>query len=323
MLKIEKISSNIEVIEEVLSPTKTRYVLEPLYRGYGHTIGNALRRVLLSSVPGTAVKGVKIEGVVSEFSTIEGIKENVVDIILNIKSLVIKADENEEKVAKLSVKGPAIVTGADIETNGTFEIINKEQIIANITKPVTLNIEFLIDTGEGFVVSDDMDKEQWPVGFLAVDALYSPIVNATYRVEDTMVGRITNFDKLILELETNGSVNTREAISYAIEVITKHFKPLLELGNRMQHLRPVIVEEEAVEEVKDTGIPDLKIEYLDLSVRSYNCLKKSGIDTLKALSKVTVKDLLGIKNLGKGSLNEIINKLREYGIELERNEERL
>ncbi len=321
MLKIEKISSNINAKEELFSPYKSRYILEPLYRGYGHTIGNSLRRILLSSVPGTAIKGIKIEGVVSEFSTIEGIKENVVDVILNIKGLVIKAKDNTEKVAKLLVKGPAIVTGADIKTDSTFEIMNKEHVIATLTKGITLEIEFLIDTGEGFVVSDDVDKEKWPVGFLPVDALYSPVINVSYKVEDTMVGRITNFDKLILDVETNGSVETKEVMSYAVELLNRHLTPLLNIGNRMEYLRDENVEAtlELVDN-EENKLPDLKIEYLDLSVRSYNCLKKHGVDNLRTLAKMKIKDLLGIKNLGKGSLNEIINKVKEYGVDLEKND---
>ena len=205
MLKIENITAKLKVKEEVFSPFKSRYVLEPLYRGYGNTIGNAIRRVLLSSIPGCAIKGVKIEGVVNEFSVIEGVKENVVDILLNVKSLVLKSTTHGERKMKLSVKGPKVVTASDIEHDNTVTIINKNQVIANITGDVELNIDFMVDTGEGFLVSEDIDKSDWEIGYIAIDALFSPIKNVSYKVEDTMVGRVTNFDKLTLDIETNGS----------------------------------------------------------------------------------------------------------------------
>ena len=316
MLKIENISSKIKVEEKVYSPYKSEYTLEPLYRGYGNTVGNALRRVLLSSIPGTAIKGVKIDGISSEFSTIDGIKENVVDIILNIKGIVLKSTTHGERTMKLSVKGPKVVTANDIEHDSTIEIVNKDHVIASITENIKLDIEFLVDTGEGFVVSEDIDKSNWSVDFLAIDAIYSPVSNVKYHVTDTMVGRVTDYDKLVIDLETNGSIESKDIMSYAVELLLKHLEPMLDIGNRIQHLRSEIEEEVEEVEEEDKSIPDLKIEDLDLSVRSYNCLKKSDIDTLRDLAKLNPKDLMNIKNLGKSSVTEIMAKLEEFDIKI-------
>lgn len=316
MLKIENISSKIKVKETIYNPYKSQYLLEPLYRGYGNTVGNALRRIILSSIPGTAIKGVKIESISSEFSTIKGVKENVVDILLNIRGIVLKSTTHGERSMKLSVKGPKVVTAADIEHDATIEIVNKDHVIANITEDIDFNIDFLVDTGESFVVSSDIDKSNWPVGFLAIDAIYSPIKNVKYFVEDTMVGRVTDYDKLVIDVETNGSIETKDIMSYAVELLMKHLEPMLDIGNRVQHLRSELIEEEEEEE-EISSVPDLRIEDLDLSVRSYNCLKKTGIETLRDLAKLSPKELLGIKNLGKSSVTEITEKLKEYNIGME------
>lgn len=236
MLEIEKIANNIRITEEKESEFKGNYIVEPLYRGYGNTVGNSIRRVLLSSIPGSAIKGMKIDGVLNEFSTIEGVQEAVTDIILNVKSIVVKKDAPGDKTLTLSVKGPKVVTGADINPDSEVTIINPEQVIATITKDMEFNMEFIVGTGEGFVVSEDIEKENWPIGYLAVDAIYSPIKKVSYKVEDTMVGRITNFDKLTLEIETDGSVNIRDAVSYSVELLMKHLTPFLEIGNRMENL---------------------------------------------------------------------------------------
>jgi DNA-directed RNA polymerase subunit alpha len=313
MLKIENNSKNINVSEEIFSPFRSKYTLSPLYKGYGHTIGNALRRILLSSIPGCAIKGVKIDGVVSEFSVIKGVKESVLDILLNVKSVLLKSSTYGNRKMTLSVHGPKVVTATDIMHDSTLEIINKQQVIAHITDESSLNIEFLVDTGEGYIVSDDIDKSRWPVGFLAIDALYSPIKNVSYSVEDTMVGRVTNFDKLVIDLETNGCVEAKDMMSYAVELMVNHLTPLLSVGNRMHHLKSEIEVEEVNNDNEEISvIPDIRIEELDLSVRSYNCLKKSDIHNLKDLVKLTEKELLNIKNLGKSSLAEISAKLEEF-----------
>jgi DNA-directed RNA polymerase subunit alpha len=319
MLKIEKIANNIKVTELKESEFLGKYVVEPLYRGYGNTVGNALRRVLLSSIPGAAIKGVRIDGVLNEFTTLEGIKEPVTDVILNIKEIVVKTDTPGEKRMTLNVKGPAVVTGADIIPDPEVEIINPDQVIATVTSDRELNIEFLVDTGEGFVVSEEIDKSNWSIDFIAVDAIYTPIRKVSYSVEDTMVGRMTDFDKLILNVETDGSVNIRDAISYAVELLQMHLAAFLDLGNRMEHLREPIEEEIEEEETAEDEKVNMKIDELDLTVRSYNCLKKAGIETVGELSKLGLNELLKIKNLGRKSLDEIIDKMKELGYDINTN----
>lgn len=320
MLEIERIAKNIKVKEEKDGNFNSKYILEPLYRGYGNTVGNALRRVLLSSIPGSAIKGVKIEGVLNEFSTIEGVQEAVTDIILNIKEIVVKTSTPGEKTMRLSVKGPHRITGGDIIPDSEIEIVNPEAVICNVTKDITIDMEFLVDTGEGFVVAEEVKTKDWPVGYLAVDAIYSPITKVKYKVEDTMVGRITNFDKLILSIETNGSIDTKNALSYSVELLMDHLEPLLEIGNKMEHLRDSVEDEsEDGDDLvsKDRDLSNIKIDELDLTVRSNNCLKKAGIEYLEQLKGLTLQDLLKIKNLGRKSLTEIVEKAKEYGIEIE------
>lgn len=324
MLEIEKIANNIRITEEKESEFKGNYIVEPLYRGYGNTVGNSIRRVLLSSIPGSAIKGMKIDGVLNEFSTIEGVQEAVTDIILNVKSIVVKKDAPGDKTLTLSVKGPKVVTGADINPDSEVTIINPEQVIATITKDMEFNMEFIVGTGEGFVVSEDIEKENWPIGYLAVDAMYSPIKKVSYKVEDTMVGRITNFDKLTLEIETDGSVNIRDAVSYSVELLMKHLTPFLEIGNRMENLRDSA--DDSKEDVREDGdskerdVENIKIDELDLTVRSYNCLKKAQIETVGQLAKLGLSELLKIKNLGRKSLTEIMEKMKDLGYDLEAND---
>lgn len=324
MLEIEKIANNIRITEEKESEFKGNYIVEPLYRGYGNTVGNSIRRVLLSSIPGSAIKGMKIDGVLNEFSTIEGVQEAVTDIILNVKSIVVKKDAPGDKTLTLSVKGPKVVTGADINPDSEVTIINPEQVIATITKDMEFNMEFIVGTGEGFVVSEDIEKENWPIGYLAVDAIYSPIKKVSYKVEDTMVGRITNFDKLTLEIETDGSVNIRDAVSYSVELLMKHLTPFLEIGNRMENLRDSA--DDSKEDIREDGdskerdVENIKIDELDLTVRSYNCLKKAQIETVGQLAKLGLSELLKIKNLGRKSLTEIMEKMKDLGYDLEAND---
>ena len=316
MLNIEKIAKNIKLTEIKEDRYTAKYVLEPLYRGYGNTIGNALRRILLSSIPGSAIKGVKIDGVLNEFSTIEGVKEAVTDIILNIKEIVVATDEPGEKKMTLNIKGPATITAADIKVEPGVTVINPEQVIATITTDKEINMEFLVDSGEGFVVSDEIDTDGWPIGYLAVDAIYTPIKRVNYSVEDTMVGRVTNYDKLILEVVTDGSIELQDALSYAVELLIAHINPFTNIGNSMAKYR---TSEEEVEEVvveTNNKTEDIKIEELDFTVRSYNCLKKAGVNTVSDLTSMSYAELLKIKNLGKKSLEEIITKMKELGYDL-------
>ena len=316
MLNIEKIAKNIKLTEIKESQYTAKYILEPLYRGYGNTIGNALRRILLSSIPGSAIKGVRIDGVLNEFSTIPGVKEAVTDIILNVKEIVVETDEPGEKKMSLSVKGPATVTAADIKVEPGIQVINTDQVIATITTEKEINIEFLVDSGEGFVVSDEIDTEGWPIGYLAVDAIYTPIKRVNYTVEDTMVGRVTNYDKLILEIATDGSIEIQDALSYAVELLTTHINPFANIGNSMSKYRNNEDELAAMTAEVESNIEDMKIEELDFTVRSYNCLKKAGVNTISDLTSMSYIELLKIKNLGRKSLNEIIDKMKELGYDL-------
>ena len=320
MLKIEKHARGINITEVKESEFKGQYIVEPLYRGYGHTVGNALRRVLLSSIPGAAIKGIRIDGVLSEFSVMDGVKEAVTEIILNIKEVVVKAETTGERRMTLSVKGPKVVTAADIIPDVGIEIVNPEQVICTITTDRELDMEFLVDTGEGFVVSEEIEKKDWPVDYIAIDAIYTPIRKVSYSIQDTMVGRMTDFDKLTLDVETDGSIEIRDALSYAVELLKLHFDPFLELGNKMENLRAEAEEEEtSVSHAKDDNILNTKIEELDLTVRSFNCLKKAGIEEVSQLAKLSLNELLKIKNLGRKSLDEILEKMKELGYDLSQN----
>lgn len=318
MLKIEKHAKSFNITPVVSTKFNTQYVIEPLYRGYGHTIGNALRRVLLSSIPGAAIKGIRIDGVLSEFSVMEGIKEAVTEIILNVKEIVIKTEEHGERTMTLSVKGPREVKASDIIPDAGLEIVNPDQLICTVTTDREVNIEFIVGTGEGFVVSEDIDRKGWAVDFMAVDAIYTPIKKVSYSVQDTMVGRMTDFDKLTLDIETNGSVEVHDALSYAVELLTYHLNPLLEIGNKLKNLRDDDVDDvsENADSKLDKDNEDVKIEELDLTVRSYNCLKKASIDTIGQLAKMSANDLMKIKNLGKKSYDEILDKMKELGYDL-------
>jgi DNA-directed RNA polymerase subunit alpha len=248
----------------------------------------------------------------------EGVQESVDNIILNIKELVIKTEIPGEQRLNLSVKGPKVVTGADITPDSDIQIVNPEQVICTVTTDREVDIEFITDTGEGFVVSDEIDTKDWPVDFIAIDAIYTPIRKVSYEVEATMVGRMTDYDKLILNIETDGSVNIRDAVSYAAELLTYHFEAFLDLGNKMENLRTSEEEEEEVEEstTSDQEILTMKIDELDLTVRSFNCLKKAGVESVGELAKFTMNDLLKIKNLGRKSLEEIIEKMKELGFDI-------
>ena len=316
MLKIEKQAKQISITEVKESNYKGQFIVEPLYRGYGNTLGNALRRVLLSSIPGAAIKGMRIEGVMSEFTVMDGVKEAVTEIILNVKEIVVELDEPGEKKMFLSVKGPKVITAADIKVEAGIKIINPEQVIATVTTDKEINMEFLVDSGEGFVVSDEIDTEGWPIGYLAVDAIYTPIKKVNYRVEDTMVGRVTNYDKLVLEISTDGSIEIQDALSYAVELLKIHVNPFTNIGNNMSKFRGNEDETAAMSTETENNIEDMKIEELDFTVRSYNCLKKAGVNTISDLTSMSYIELLKIKNLGRKSLNEIIDKMKELGYDL-------
>lgn len=321
MLNIEKRAKNINITENKKSEFLADYIVEPLYRGYGNTIGNALRRVLLSSIPGAAIKAVRIDTVLNEFSTMDGVKESVTEIILNIKEVVIKTSVPGEKTMKLAKQGPGVITAADIIPDLDIEIVNPEQVICTVTSDRTIDMEFITDTGEGFIVCDEIDKKDWPVDFIAIDAIYTPIRKVAYQVEDTMVGRMTDFDKLTLTVETDGSCEVRDALSYAVELLQMHFGAFLDIGNRMESLREGSDDEieEIVEDTAEKDVLNLRIDELDLTVRSFNCLKKAGIESVGEVSKLGMNELLKIKNLGRKSLEEILEKMKELGFDLQAN----
>jgi len=223
-------------------------------------------------------------------------KEAVTDIILNVKEIVVEADEPGEKKMTLSVKGPAVITAADIHVEPGLRIINPEQVVATVTTDKEINMEFLVDSGEGFVVSDEIDTEGWPIGYLAVDAIYTPIKKVNYRVEDTMVGRVTNYDKLVLEISTDGSIEIQDALSYAVELLKIHVNPFTNIGNNMSKFRGSEDEAAATNTETENNIEDMKIEELDFTVRSYNCLKKAGVNTISDLTSMSYIELLKIKN---------------------------
>ena len=246
----------------------------------------------------------------------EGVKEAVTDIILNVKEIVVEADEPGEKKMTLSIKGPKVITAADIKTEPGVKIINPDQVIATVTTDREVDMEFLVDSGEGFVVSDEIDTEGWPIGYLAVDAIYTPIRKVNYTVEDTMVGRVTNYDKLELEVTTDGSIEIHDALSYAVDLLTAHIKPFTNIGNSMNKFRGSEDETTETNTEVENNIEDMKIEELDFTVRSYNCLKKANINTISDLTSMSYVELLKIKNLGRKSLNEIIDKMKELGYDL-------
>jgi DNA-directed RNA polymerase subunit alpha len=252
----------------------------------------------------------------------EGVKEAVTDIILNIKEVIVKADEPGEKKMTLSVQGPKVITAADISPDMGIEVINPDHVICTVTTDRAVDMEFMVDTGEGFVVADEIERSDWSVEYIAVDAIYTPIKKVSYSVEDTMVGRQTDFDKLILNVATDGSVEIRDAISYAVELLSFHLNPFLEIGDRMEALRDEDDEESNDIQESTTPVNDVagtKIEELDLTVRSFNCLKKAGIEDVGQLSEMGLTELLKIKNLGRKSLDEILDKLKELGYDLQGN----
>lgn len=313
MLDSEK--PRIEIVEHDASQNYMKFVVEPLEKGFGTTLGNALRRVMLWYVPGTAVKNIKIDGVMHEFSTIRGVKEDVVDIILNLKTLSIKMSEEGPRTIRLSKKGPCEVTAADIETDMDIEIINKDLHIATLNEDADFYMEMTIDKGRGFVVAEKNKEDT--VGLIAIDSIYSPIKKVNYFVEDTRVGNITDYDKLTLEVWTNGAIEPQEAVSYSAKVLCDHLGMFVNLTDETESYEVAKVE-------SDTSLnkmADMPIEELELSVRSYNCLKRANINTIGELMNKTEEDMIKVRNLGKKSLDEVEQKLLAMGVALRRTED--
>lgn len=310
MIKFEK--PQYKVTEYVESNNYGKFEIEPLERGFGTTIGNALRRVMLSSLPGSAITSVKIDGVMHEFQTIDGIMEDVTTIILNLKNVVVKNHTEEDKVITLITNKEGVVTAGDIECPSDVEIINKDQEIATIVKGGSLNMEMTISNGRGFVRAEANKKLMGDVkvGTIAIDSSYSPIERVNIEVEDARVGQATNYDKLIVEVWTNGAMKPEESIALAARIITEHFELLTEL-NSIADIKGLMTEQDEDPKVKalETSIDDM-----EFSVRAYNCLKRSGINTMQDLVNRKESDMMKIRNLGKKSLKEVLDKVREMGL---------
>lgn len=297
-----------------------RFVVEPLERGYGITLGNSLRRIMLSSLPGAAVSHVKIDGVVHEFSAIPGVKEDVTEIVMNIKSLSIKntSETSEPKVAYIEFEGEGIVTAADIQTDPDIEILNPDQVIATLSGADSrLYMELTITKGRGYVSSDKNKKEDLPIGVLPVDSIYTPVERVNLTVQNTRVGQITDFDKLTLDVYTNGTLAPDEAVSLAAKVLSEHLNLFIDLSENAKTAE-VMVEKEDNEKEK---VLEMNIDELELSVRSYNCLKRAGINTVEELTNRTAEDMMKVRNLGRKSLEEVLAKLKELGLQLNPSDE--
>ena len=307
---------NIQIAEISDDKRYGRFVVEPLERGYGTTLGNSLRRIMLSSLPGTAVSHIKIDGVVHEFSAIPGVKEDVTEIIMNIKSLAIKnTGENDEvKTAYIDASGECVVTAADIQVDSDIEIMNPDQVIATLSggPDCKLYIEMTIANGRGYVSSDKNKREDLPINVIAIDSIYTPVERVNIKIENTRVGQITDYDKLTIEVFTNGTIEPSDAVSLAAKVLSAHLKSFINLSDKTEGI-PVMSTED--DDSKDKVL-DMSIDELELSVRSYNCLKRAGINTVAELCNRTSEDMMKVRNLGRKSLEEVLAKLKELGLSL-------
>ena len=311
----------IEIVEISEDNKYGRFVVEPLERGYGTTLGNSLRRIMLSSLPGAAVSHVKIDGVVHEFSTIPGVKEDVTEIIMNIKSLSIKntSETNESKTAYIDFSGEGVITAADIQVDQDIEIMNPDQVIATLNGGADskLYMELTIQKGRGYIGADKNKNDKMPIGVIAIDSIYTPVERVNLTVENTRVGQITDFDKLTLDVFTNGTLAPDEAVSLAAKVLSEHLNSFIDLSEKAKNIE-VLVEKENNDKSKAL---EMSIEELELSVRSFNCLKRAGINTVEELIDKTPDDMMKVRNLGRKSLEEVLAKLKELGLELNSSEE--
>jgi len=296
-----------------------KFVVEPLERGYGITLGNSLRRIMLSSLPGAAVSQVKIDGVLHEFSSIPGVKEDVTEIIMNLKNLAIKnvSDSNEPKTAYIEFEG--VVTGADIQVDQDLEILNPDLVIATLNggADCKFNAELTITKGRGYISADKGKTDDMPIGMIAVDSIYTPVERVNMAVENTRVGQVTDYDKLTLDIYTNGTLDADEAVSLAAKVLSEHLSLFIDLSESAKTAE-VMIEKEDNEKEK---VLEMNIDELELSVRSYNCLKRAGINTVEELCNRTSEDMMKVRNLGRKSLEEVLAKLKELGLQLNPSEE--
>ena len=315
MIEIEK--PRIETLDLLPDGTYGKFILEPLERGFGTTIGNSLRRVLLSSLPGVAATSIKIDGVVHEFSTVPGVTEDVTEIVLNIKSLTAKLHCDESKTVYIEAEGPCEVTGGSIKADSEVEILNPELHIATLGEGAKLNMEIVLDKGRGYVPAEQNKQNPAVIGVIPVDSIYTPVIKANYAVENTRVGQITDYDKLILEVWTNGTISAKESVSLAAKVLTEHLNLFVELSGDAYN-GEIMVEKDNKGKEK---VLEMTIEELDLSVRSFNCLKRAGINTVEDLINKSEEDMMKVRNLGRKSLEEVIHKLESLGFTLRSDDE--
>ena len=317
MIEIEK--PRIEVLDLAPNGTYGKFVIEPLERGYGTTLGNSLRRVLLSSLPGVAVTSVKIDGILHEFSTIEGVKEDVTEIILNIKGLIAKINGDGPKVVYIEAEGPCEVTAGSIKCDSEVEILEPEMHIATLGEGAKLYMEITLDKGRGYVSAELNKQLMTPIiGVIPVASIYTPVNKVNYTVENTRVGQITDFNKLTLEVWTNGTISAKEAVSLAAKILMEHLDLFVDLSGDTYAGNQIMVKKE---DDKKDGLLEMTIEELDLSVRSFNCLKRAGINTVGDLINKSEEDMMKVRNLGRKSLEEVINKLASLGFTLSNDEE--
>jgi DNA-directed RNA polymerase subunit alpha len=314
MVEIEK--PRIECIEEPGKSSYGKYVVEPLERGYGTTLGNALRRILLSSLPGTAVTTIKIAGVQHEFCTIPGVKEDVTQIVLNVKKIIAKLHCTGTKRVYIQASGEGKVTAGDIKSDGEVEILNPEQPIATLGADATLNMELTMSHGRGYVPADRNKPTQNIIGVIPVDSIYSPVIKVNYTVENTRVGNMTDYDKLTLEVWTDGTISARDAVSLGAKILCDHFVLFTDLSDTVG-TRSTVVEKP---ETQHDKMLEMTIEELDLSVRSFNCLKRANINTVEDLISKTEDEMMKVRNLGRKSLEEVMNKLAMMGLSLSKEE---
>ena len=323
MIEIEK--PNITTVNLSDDGRNGKFIVEPLERGYGVTIGNSLRRVLLSSLPGVAVTSIKIDGVLHEISTITGVKEDVCEIVLNVKGITAKLHGDSPKMAVIDMTGPCVVTAGDINQDADLEILNPDHHIATLGENVRFYMELTIDHGRGYV-SQEKNKQLYtqanqgasaPIGTIFTDSIYTPVYNVNYTVENTRVGSNTDYDKLTLDVLTNGTISAKEAISLGAKILNEHLNLFVDLSDEAKNAEIMVEREETIKE----KVLEMTIEELDMSVRSFNCLKRAGIDTVEDLTNRTEEDMIKVRNLGKKSLEEVILKLHSLGLELKKEEE--
>ena len=324
MIEIEK--PNITAVSLNEDGTVGKFIVEPLERGFGITLGNSLRRIMLSSLPGYAVTNIKIDGVLHEFSTIPGVKEDVTEIVLNVKSIIAKLYCNSQKTVVIDVVGAQEVTAGDIKVDSDIEILNPDHHIATVGEGERLYMELTFDQGRGYV-SQERNKQldsqlrgsniSAPIGTIFTDSIYTPVNNVSYNVEPTRVGTVTDFDKLTIDVTTNGTIGAKEAVSLAAKILNEHLNLFVDLSDEAKNI-DIMVERE---ETKKEKVLEMTIEELEMSVRSFNCLKRAGIDTVEDLTNRTEEDMIKVRNLGKKSLEEVIQKLHSLGLDFRRDED--